>query len=229
MLKGTASVFWLFPFYLVLFCGGVNPEAVIGENTEGTTLKLPVIRDTSISSVGRGKAGNNGHSARLKLKSIQEYVCLILILLSLRDSLSRTPGCIFGPDLLLRHQSNELAFQPYLQAGWKGDPRFLSLRRDLHVFSRLSMEKRTGLIPAALSWMLSLAGDIQSGIPMTLWLQIETDGRRCELILISLLPGLLGYQRVFVFTMMWEANGKIGMVVLNIGIFPIELCTVGRV
>jgi len=35
---------------------------------------LPVVKDTSISSVGKEQTGNNGKSSRLKLKGIQEYI-----------------------------------------------------------------------------------------------------------------------------------------------------------
>jgi hypothetical protein len=54
---------------ILLFIVLVWCLSIIGD-AQAATHRLPVTKDTTISSVGKEQTGNNGRASRLKIKSI---------------------------------------------------------------------------------------------------------------------------------------------------------------
>ncbi len=72
--KRSAVIGWLLSFFFLYFficlnCGMASVHGVIANK-----FKKTVVKDTSVSSVGKEQVGNNGKTSSLKLKSIQEYI-----------------------------------------------------------------------------------------------------------------------------------------------------------
>jgi hypothetical protein len=83
----------------------VLAKAVIGGEPAGDCLRLPVTRDTWVSTVGGEANGNNGAAPRLKLKSIQEMTLLDLDPTPLRGRVIKSARLhlrLAGPERLRR-------------------------------------------------------------------------------------------------------------------------------
>ncbi|MBW2663871.1 MAG: hypothetical protein JRD93_18305, partial [Deltaproteobacteria bacterium] len=70
---------WISLFFVWWNCSThVNADTKLKSSwlPEGQAVICPIIRDTSVSSVGVERTGNNGRAGKIKVKGQQEYILL---------------------------------------------------------------------------------------------------------------------------------------------------------